>query len=47
MAGQVRQDFRSEPRVEIAGSDRGFYRQLLKHEREMLDAIFAKLGAAQ
>jgi hypothetical protein len=43
---QILQDFRSELRMEIAGTDSGFYRSELKHEREVLDQILEKLKAA-
>ncbi|RIK34791.1 MAG: hypothetical protein DCC57_24045 [Chloroflexi bacterium] len=42
---QILQDFRSELRMEIAGTDSGYYRQGLKHEREVLDHILVKLQA--
>jgi hypothetical protein len=44
---QVLQDFRSELRMEIADTDSGYYRKELKHEREVLDTILAKLSAVQ
>lgn len=42
---QILQDFRSELRMEIAGTDSGYYRKELKHERDVLDQILEKLKA--
>ncbi len=39
--------FRSELRMEIAGTDSGFYRRNLKRERDILDQILGKLKEEQ
>lgn len=39
--------FRSELRMEIAGTDSGFYRRNLKREREIIDQILGKLKVEQ